>query len=90
MSSNCYNLSDRSSEAALQACVREKVGFIPWLPLATGRLPRPGGSLDEVADLHGATHSQIVLAWLLGHSAAMLPIAGISSVAHLENVAATL
>ena len=86
---NRYNLSDRSSEAVLQACEREGVGFIPWYPLATGRLSRPGGSLDEVAERHEATPSQVSLAWLLGHSPAMLPIPGTSSVAHLEeNVAA--
>src|ERR671911_265240 len=86
---NRYNLTDRSSEAVLQACEREEVGFIPWFPLATGRLARPGGSLGEIAARHDATPSQIALAWLLGHSPAMLPIPGTSSVAHLEeNVAA--
>ena len=86
---NRYNLSDRSSEAVLQACEREGVGFLPWYPLATGRLTRPGGPLDEVARRRGATPSQVALAWLLGHSPAMLPIPGTSSVAHLEeNVAA--
>jgi pyridoxine 4-dehydrogenase len=86
---NRYNLSDRSSEAVLQACEREEVGFIPWLPLATGRLARPGGPLDEIATRHGATPSQVALAWLLKHSPAILPIPGTSSVSHLEeNVAA--
>jgi pyridoxine 4-dehydrogenase len=86
---NRYNLTDRSSEAVLQACEREEVGFIPWHPLATGRLARPGGPLDEIADRHDATPSQVALAWLLGHSPAMLPIPGTSSVSHLEeNVAA--
>jgi pyridoxine 4-dehydrogenase len=86
---NRYNLSDRSSEAVLQACEREEVGFIPWYPLATGRLSRPGGSLEVVAERHEATPSQVALAWLLGHSPVMLPIPGTSSVAHLaENVAA--
>jgi pyridoxine 4-dehydrogenase len=86
---NRYNLTDRSSEAVLQASEREEVGFIPWYPLATGRLARPGGPLDEIAARHDATPSQVALAWLLGHSPAMLPIPGTSSVAHLEeNVAA--
>ena len=86
---NRYNLSDRSSEAVLQACEREEVEFIPWYPLATGRLARPGGLLDEIAARHDATPSQVALAWLLGHSPAMLPIPGTSSVSHLEeNVAA--
>jgi pyridoxine 4-dehydrogenase len=86
---NRYNLTDRSSEAVLQACEREEVGFIPWYPLATGRLARPGGLLDKIAARHHATPSQVALAWLLRHSPAMLPIPGTSSVAHLEeNVAA--
>jgi pyridoxine 4-dehydrogenase len=86
---NRYNLSDRSSEAVLQACEREQVGFMPWFPLATGRLARPGGPLDEIAARHDATPSQVAIAWLLRHSPAMLPIPGTSSVSHLEeNVAA--
>src|SRR5919107_5746087 len=86
---NRYNLTDRYSEAVLQACEREEVGFIPWHPLATGRLARSRGLLDEIAGRHDATPSQIALAWLLSHSPAMLPIPGTSSVAHLEeNVAA--
>ena len=86
---NRYNLTDQSSEAVLQACEREEVGFIPWYPLATGRLARTGGPLDEISVRHDATPSQVALAWLLGHSPAMLPIPGTSSVAHLEeNVAA--
>lgn len=86
---NRYNLSDRSSEAVLQACEREEVGFIPWFPLDTGRLARPGGPLDEISGRHDATPSQVALAWLLAHSPAMLPIPGTSSVEHLEeNVAA--
>jgi pyridoxine 4-dehydrogenase len=86
---NRYNLMDRSSEAVLQACEREEVGFMPWFPLATGRLARSRGTLDEIAARHDATPLQIALAWLLGHSPAMLPIPGTSSVAHLEeNVAA--
>ena len=86
---NRYNLTDRYSEAVLQACEREEVGFISWRPLATGRLARSRGLLDEIAARHDATPSQIALAWLLGHSPAMLPIPGTSSVAHLEkNVAA--
>jgi len=86
---NRYNLTDRSSEAVLQACEREEVGFRPWFPLATGRLARSRGLLDEIAARHDATPLQVALAWLLGHSPAMLPIPGTSSVAHLEeNVAA--
>jgi pyridoxine 4-dehydrogenase len=65
------------------------IGFIPWFPLATGRLANPGGPLDALASELDATPSQLALAWLLRRSPAMLPIPGTASVAHLEeNVAA--
>ena len=86
---NRYNLNDRRSEAVLGACERLGIAFIPWLPLATGRLARPGGALDGIRARHGATSPQVALAWLLARSPVMLPIPGTSSVAHLEeNVAA--
>jgi len=87
---NRYNLTDRSSEAVIEACEREGVAFIPWFPLATGKLAQPGGDLDEIATRHDATPAQVALAWLLARSPVMLPIPGTSSVEHLEeNVAAT-
>ncbi len=87
---NRYNLTERSSEAVIETCEREGIAFIPWFPLATGKLARPGGALDEIAARHDATPAQIALAWLLARSPAMLPIPGTSSVEHLEeNVAAT-
>ena len=86
---NRYSLEDRDSEAVLEACEQAEIGFIPWFPLATGRLAEPGGPLDRIAGDHGATPAQIALAWLLARSAVMLPIPGTSSVEHLEeNVAA--
>ncbi len=87
---NRYNLTDRSSEAVIETCEREGIAFIPWFPLATGKLAQPGGDLDEIAASHDATPAQVALAWLLAKSPAMLPIPGTSSVEHLEdNVAAT-
>jgi pyridoxine 4-dehydrogenase len=86
---NRFNLADRHSEDVLDACTERGIGFIPWFPLATGRLAQPGGPLDDAARAHDATPSQIALAWLLGRSPVMLPIPGTSKVAHLEdNVAA--
>ena len=86
---NRYNLTDRGSEDVLDFCEREGIGFIPWVPLATGDLARPGGPLDEIAARHDATPGQVALAWLLARSPVMLPIPGTSSVEHLEeNVAA--
>ena len=86
---NRYNLADRASEDVLDYCEREGIGFIPWFPLAAGRLAEPGGVAAEIAAAHDATTGQVALAWLLARSPVMLPIPGTSSVAHLEqNVAA--
>ena len=81
---NEYNLGNRKSEAVLEYCEREGLAFIPWFPVAAGELARPGGKLDKLAKKHGATVSQLSLAWLLHRSPVMLPIPGTSSVAHLE------
>ncbi|GIJ12812.1 aldo/keto reductase [Micromonospora andamanensis] len=86
---NLYNLANRDAEDVLDHCERHDLAFIPWFPIATGELARPGGPLDVVATEHHATPAQLALAWLLRRSPVMLPIPGTSSVAHLEeNVAA--
>lgn len=86
---NRYNLAERAAEPVLDHCEREGVGFIPWFPLLTGRLTRPGGAVAAAAERHGVTPGQVALAWLLARSPVMLPIPGTSQVAHLEeNVAA--
>ena len=86
---NRYNLTDWDSEDVLDFCEREGIGFIPWFPLATGDLARPGGPLNEIATRYGASPGQVALAWLLWRSPVILPIPGTSSVEHLvENVAA--
>ncbi len=88
---NLYNLADRSAEALLDHAEAAGIAFIPWFPLATGQLAKPGGPLDGLAVDHGASPSQLALAWLLRRSPVMLPIPGTSSVEHLEdNVAAAL
>jgi pyridoxine 4-dehydrogenase len=86
---NRFNLTDRGSADVLKVCERDGIGFIPWFPLAAGKLAEPGGAVAKIAERHGATPSQVALAWLLGYSAVMLPIPGTGSIAHLEeNVAA--
>nr|WP_101787674.1 aldo/keto reductase [Nonomuraea indica] len=86
---NLYNLTNRQSEAVLDHCEAEGMGFIPWFPIATGQLAEPGGPLAALSQETGATPAQLALAWLLRRSPVMLPIPGTSSVAHLEeNVAA--
>ena len=81
---NEYNLGNRKSEAVLEYCEKENIAFIPWFPVASGKLAAPGGKLDEMAKKHDITAAQLSLAWLLHHSPVMIPIAGTSSVEHLE------
>jgi aryl-alcohol dehydrogenase-like predicted oxidoreductase len=81
---NLYNVGDRQHEDVLEYCERHNIAFIPWFPVAAGKLARPGGKLDKIAKRHGATVAQLSIAWLLHRSAVMLPIPGTSSVAHLE------
>ena len=81
---NLYNLGDRKAEPVVDHCEREGIGFIPWFPIASGKLLEPGGPLSEVAKAVGATPSQVALAWLLRRSKVILPIPGTSSVAHVE------
>jgi pyridoxine 4-dehydrogenase len=82
---NEYNIADRRSEDVLGICERDGLGFLPWAPVADGRLARPGGRLDEAATRHGASAAQLGLAWLLHRSPVMLPIPGTSRVDHLED-----
>ena len=85
---NLYNLSNRQSEAVVDYCNKNNIGFIPWFPVAAGDLAKPGGILDEAAKAHDATTAQIALAWLLKRTHVMLPIPGTSSPAHVEENAA--
>ena len=82
---NLYNVSDRHSEAVLDYCTAENIGFIPWFPLATGSLANPDSPLSHAAARLGATPGQVALAWLLKKSPVMLPIPGTSKVDHLES-----
>jgi aryl-alcohol dehydrogenase-like predicted oxidoreductase len=86
---NLYNLAKRTAEPLLEHAEANGIAFIPWFPLATGKLAGSGGALDDIAAEIGAAPSQLALAWLLARSPVMLPIPGTSSVEHLEdNVAA--
>jgi pyridoxine 4-dehydrogenase len=81
---NRYHVADRNSEAVLNYCAKEDIGFIPWIPLAGGALARPGGLLEEFARRLGAAPAQVALAWLLQKSPVMLPIPGASTVNQIE------
>jgi pyridoxine 4-dehydrogenase len=82
---NHYNLTERRHEEVVDYCAAEGIMFVPYFPLRGGGPPE----LDEIAARHDATPSQIILAWLLRRSPAMLPIPGTLSLAHLrENLGA--
>jgi aryl-alcohol dehydrogenase-like predicted oxidoreductase len=86
---NRYSVADRGSEDVLQHCEKEKMAFIPWFPLAAGRVSGAESPISSVAARWKATPSQVALAWLLARSPVILPIPGTSKVQHLEeNVAA--
>lgn len=89
---NRYNIADRGSDRVLDYCQEQGIAFIPWAPLGSSRLAQGSGSsktLGRLASQHEVSSGQAVIAWLLARSAAILPIPGTSSVAHLEeNLAA--
>ena len=81
---NEYNIGQRKSEATLEYCEKNNIAFIPWFPVAAGKLANPGGPLDTAAKKHNATVSQLSLAWLLHRSPVIVPIPGTTSIDHLE------
>jgi pyridoxine 4-dehydrogenase len=87
---NRYSVTDRGSEAVLKFCEKENIGFIPWFPLAAGKLSVAASALNKDAEELGMSPSQLALAWLLWRSPVMLPIPGTSRVDHLEENIATV
>jgi len=85
---NEYNIGDRASDAVLAACEAAGIAFIPWYPLGAGRA-LTSRKVQRVAKRLNATPSQVALAWLLARSPVMMPIPGTSSIAHLEQNAAS-
>ena len=90
---NRYSLTDRRHDKTLAWCEQHDIGFLPWYPMAAGKMLKADhpslGALARIASRHSATPAQLSLAWLLHRSPVMLPIPGTSQVAHLEeNVAA--
>ena len=87
---NQYNVGNRASEDVLRFCEEARIAFLPYFPLGSGDLAKPGGALADIADAHGATPAQVALAWLLQHSPITVPIPGTSQIAHFEeNLEAT-
>ena len=80
---NMYNFGEQRWNPTLKFCEENNIAFIPWYPLSAGNLEAEQ-AIHRVAERHRATEYQIALAWLLAASPGMLPIAGTSSVKHLE------
>jgi hypothetical protein len=93
-----FNVVDRVETPILDAAVEGGAVFVPWQPVS---LTVPGAAtdtrgpeharqvLEPIAARHGATVSQVSLAWLLGQSPAVMPCPGTTSTTHLrENLAA--
>jgi aryl-alcohol dehydrogenase-like predicted oxidoreductase len=81
---NLYNVANRQSEALLDVCTEQGIGFIPWFPVASGQVAAPDGPLAAIAARTGHSPAQLSLAWLLQRSPVMLPIPGTKSPAHVE------
>jgi len=86
---NRYSITDQAYNDVLEYCEQAGIGFIPWFPLAAGRLTASGSAIAKTAAKLKITTSQLALAWLLWRSPVIIPIPGTSQVRHLEeNVAA--
>jgi pyridoxine 4-dehydrogenase len=91
---NRYSLTDRRHDDALAYCEAQAIGFMPWYPMAGGKLMKPdhpgAKAVAEIAARYSISVPQLSIAWLLHRSPVMLPIPGTSKVAHLdENIAAS-
>ncbi|GAB7046068.1 hypothetical protein JCM9534A_11940 [Catenuloplanes indicus JCM 9534] len=85
---NRFNLLDRSGVRVLADCEAQDILFVPYFPLAAGRLTGYA-ELTAPAERLGATPAQIALAWLLRRSPAVVAIPGTTNPGHLRaNVAA--
>jgi pyridoxine 4-dehydrogenase len=78
---NRYNVADRTSESLVDLCEQERLVFLPWAPILD---IEDEGVAGEIAKNHNASPRQVVLAWLLARSPAILPIPGTGTVDHLE------
>jgi aryl-alcohol dehydrogenase-like predicted oxidoreductase len=93
-----YNVVDRHEQPLLDAATEAGAVFVPWQPVSLSTPGEPTDTagpaavrrvLEPIAARHGATVSQVALAWLLDRSPAVLPIPGTTSLAHVrENLAA--
>jgi aryl-alcohol dehydrogenase-like predicted oxidoreductase len=88
-----FNVVDRREAALLEAAADAGAVFVPWQPVSLNTPGAPTDTsgpeavrrvLDPIATRHGATISQITLAWLLARSPGIMPVPGTTSIAHLR------
>ena len=79
---NRYNARDRRSDGIVDLCEQERIAFLPWAPIQDAD---DDETVRSIAVTHGVSTHQVLLAWLLARSPAMLPIPGTGSRAHLED-----
>lgn len=88
---NRYNILSRESDDLVTLCEREKIVLMPYGPLGgrnTQALKTEDVRLAGLQKIAAERHidmPQMVLAWLLARSPAMLPIPGTSKLAHMED-----
>jgi aryl-alcohol dehydrogenase-like predicted oxidoreductase len=86
---NGYSIVDRQDDEMVEFAREHEIAFAPFFPLGSAfrggpaRLARDT-TVVRVADKHGATPTQIALAWLMARYDRMLLIPGTSSTAHLQ------
>jgi pyridoxine 4-dehydrogenase len=91
---NSYSIMERAGDDVLELCAERDVAFVPFFPLGSAFTGGPAKlaadpAVARVAAKHGATPSQVALAWLLHRDEHVLLIPGTSSIGHLEeNLAA--
>jgi pyridoxine 4-dehydrogenase len=91
---NAYSVVNRADDPIVELCREHAIAYVPFFPLGSAFTGGPkqlaaDPAIAGVAEKHGATPSQVALAWLLARYDRMLLIPGTSSVAHLEeNLAA--
>ena len=90
---NRFSLADRRHEETLSWCESQGIAFLPWYPMAGGKLLRnqapDSDAIRTIAERRGVSSAQISIAWLLRRSSVLLPIPVTSKIGHLEeNIAA--
>jgi len=86
---NAFSILDRTDEPLVEFCRENGVAYVPFFPLGSAFTGGPATlagdpAIVQVAEKHGATPSQVALAWLLTRYDHVLLIPGTGSVAHLE------